>query len=338
MTGHPSVSRRLGLGLVVIALLSTAVLMAAVLAEYGLRLSDLADPRMLHGAWNEMVDHVGLPVLVMLGPMLAATALFIGRAFSPLHRAASLIETIPAERGVRIPVEGFPAEALPFAEAINRLLGRLDETARQQEAFAADVAHELRTPLAIMAMELERSAAVDGARLRDEVAAMRRLIDQLMLLAQVNAAEASPMPGTRFGLADLAGDVCAALAPQIIGQKRHIELQELQPAGEIFGHREAVAAALRNLIENAVRVTPEGGRITVTSGPGRVLRVGDEGPGLTGEQLASLVRRHERADHPSSEGAGLGLAIAARIMAAHGGTLASDQEAREIVLAFDANG
>jgi signal transduction histidine kinase len=65
-----------------------------------------------------------------------------------------------------------------------------------------------------------------------------------------------------------------------------------------------------------------------------VLRVGDDGPGLSAHDLARLVGRHERADHPSADGAGLGLAIAQRIVAAHGGRLRSDPEAREIALDF----
>ncbi|MEO0032116.1 MAG: hypothetical protein RIS94_1874 [Pseudomonadota bacterium] len=334
MNRPTSVTRRLGLGLLLIAVFATVTLCAAVISEYGFSLADLANPDAFNAAWHEMIDHVGLPILVVLGPTLGATAWVVGRAFAPLRRAARAIEETPAERGVRVPVADLPVEALPFAEAINRLLARLDETARQQEAFASDVAHELRTPLTILSMELERTGAADPARLRGEVLAMRRLVDQLLLLAQVNAAATAPLPATDFALCDLAEDVVALTAPQVIACDRRIELQVLSPSTVVHGHREAVAAALRNLVENAARVTPPGAIVRVTCGPGAELRVGDEGPGLSPEQLARLVRRHERADHPSAEGAGLGLAIADRIMAAHGGRLHSDFEAREIVMSF----
>lgn len=70
-------------------------------------------------------------------------------------------------------------------------MARLDQAARRQEAFAADVAHELRTPLALLSLELDRLDYDDAARLKEDVAAMRRLIDKLMLLAQIDAAEAA---------------------------------------------------------------------------------------------------------------------------------------------------
>ncbi|MCW1382533.1 HAMP domain-containing histidine kinase [Novosphingobium sp. KCTC 2891] len=329
-----SVKGRLALGLLLIGLFATITLCAAVFIEYRITLTDLAGPQELRAAWKEMIEHVGLPILVVLAPTLLATNWFIGRAFQPLSRAAAAIEATRAERGVRVETDDFPAEALPFVEAMNRLLARLDETAAQQEAFASDVAHELRTPLTIVAMELERPGPVDSARLRGEIMAMRRLIDQLLLLAQVNAEATAPLPATAFALDALAEDIVSLTAPQVIAGGRRIELQMLGHPGEVHGHREAVGAALRNLVENAARAAPAGTTVRITCGPGAVIRVGDDGPGLRPEQLARLVRRHERADHPSAEGAGLGLAIADRIMAAHGGCLATDFEAREIVMQF----
>ncbi|MBL7466207.1 sensor histidine kinase, partial [Escherichia coli] len=87
----------------------------------------------------------------------------------------------------RIDNSQMPTEALPFTSAVNDLLARLDEAAKRQEAFAADVAHELRTPLALLSLELDRLEHDDAERLKKDVAAMRRLIDQLMLLAQIDA-------------------------------------------------------------------------------------------------------------------------------------------------------
>ena len=100
--------------------------------------------------------------------------------------------------------------------------------------------------------------------------------------------------------------------------------------------REAIAAALRNLIENAARVTPAGGTIQVFAGPHALLGVRDEGPGLALERLRDLVQRHRRADRASKGDAGLGLASVDRIMAAHGGTLETDPADRELVLRFPA--
>src|SRR3546814_3157975 len=96
--------------------------------------------------------------------------------------------------------------ALPFTDAVNDLLGRLDDAAMRQEAFAADVAHELRTPLAVLSLEFDRLDHDDSARLKHDVAAMRRLIDQLMLLAQIDAASAAQFPLESVSLVEIARD------------------------------------------------------------------------------------------------------------------------------------
>ena len=107
------------------------------------------------------------------------------------------------------------------------------------------------------------------------------------------------------------------------------------PAGAaVVGDRLGLERALGNLIENATRVTPTGGTIQVRVGPGAILAVRDEGPGLTPDRLRDLVQRHRRADHASKTGAGLGLAIVERIMAAHGGRLTTDPATRELALRF----
>lgn len=334
MTRQSSVTRRIALGLAAIAVFATVTLCAAVMAEYGFSPADLVREATWQAAGSEMMDHVGLPILVVLVPTVLATNVLLVRAFRPLRKAAAVIEATPPGRGVRVASVDLPEEAAPFVAAVDRLLERLDATAEQQEAFASDVAHELRTPLTILSMELERPGPLDRAQLQGEVMAMRRLVDQLLVLAQVNAAATAPLPATSFRLADVAEDVTALLAPQVIAAGRTIAIDVLDAVASVEGHREAVAAALRNLVENAVRVSPSGGTVTVVCGPGAVLRVCDEGPGLAPGQLARLVRRHERAEYASLDGAGLGLAIADRIMDAHGGRLESDQPARAIAMVF----
>jgi signal transduction histidine kinase len=227
-----------------------------------------------------------------------------------------------------------PEEALPFTGAVNDLLERLDEAARRQEAFAADVAHELRTPLALLSLELDRLDQVDAPRLKGDVAAMRRLIDQLMLLAQIDAAASAQIAPEQVRLVEIAREVVSLLAPAILSAGKMIALDIEDETVIVRGRKEAIATALRNLIENAVRVTPAGGMIQVFVGPGATTGVRDEGPGLDQERLRDLVRRHRRADHASKDGAGLGLAIVDQIMAAHDGLLVSDPDRRELMLRF----
>lgn len=338
--GRGSIRARLSIGLGIICSFAVATLIFTLFWEYDITPGDLTGPDR-SAAWREVRDHVILPILVLIVPTLIATTWVIDRALRPLARSARTIATTPAQRGLRLPHEELPVEVAPFVASINDLLARLDSAAARHEAFAADVAHELRTPLAIMAMQLDSPEPLDRAHLRREIAAMHRLVEQLLLMAQIAAEAATPQRAQAFSLAAVAEDVVAALAPQVIAQGREIALDEAldegmpKPAAAIvLGHREAVTAALRNLVENAVRVTPPGGLVRVGTGAGTSLCVRDEGPGLSPEALARLTRRHARADHASREGAGLGLNIVERIMAAHGGRLESDAARRTLILRF----
>lgn len=337
MTVQRSISRRLKRGLGLIGVAGTVLLLAAVAFFYSVTFTHLDARAAMIRAIKEMLEHVALPLVVLLVPVAIMVLRVIRQAFAPLEDAAARIEAAQGhERGFRIDASQMPAEALPFVYAVNDLLARLDQAARRQEAFAADVAHELRTPLALLSLELDRLDYDDAARLKEDVAAMRRLIDQLMLLAQIDAAEAAQTAPEQVSLADVASEVVSAVAPGIIAQGKLIAFDTRGQAAVVNGRREAIAAALRNLIENAARVTPAGGTIQVFAGPHALLGVRDEGPGLALERLRGLVQRHRRADHASKDGAGLGLAIVDRIMAAHGGTLETDPADRELVLRFPA--
>ena len=155
-----------------------------------------------------------------------------------------------------------------------------------------------------------------------------------MLLAQIDAESIAHTPLEDISLAAVSGEVVAALAPGVIAEGKSIALED-QGAPTVLGRGEAIAAALRNLVENAVRVTPAGGIISVCVGPGPTIGVRDGGSGLDPEELRRLIRRHCRADHASKTGAGLGLAIVDRIMAAHDGTLEAFAERQELRLRFE---
>ena len=334
-----SIARRLSIGLSIVGVIGAFLLLVFIIREHQQSFQALGDPEAARHAFRELTEHVLVPILVLIIPMGLASLIVIRRALQPLTDAAALLRMAEAhERGVIVDHSDFPAEALPFADALNTLLGRLDAAARDHEAFAADVAHELRTPLAVLALELDALDHPDAGRLKGDVLAMRRLIDQLMLLARIDAQSFAHSMPDRVSLEDVGADVVGLLAPGAIEAGKTIALVRVGEVVTVRGRREAIAGALRNLVENALRVTPPGGGVTVFAGPGPRLRVQDGGAGLSDVRLAELVQRHRRADHASKDGAGLGLAIVARIMAAYGGALKTLPAHRELVLDFSAGG
>ncbi len=334
MNDPNSIVGRLKVSLTLVALIGAILLLLFIGIEYRISLSDLSDGSTLPVVLHELTEHVLIPMLLLATPMMLTALWAIRRAVKPLEEAARKIDAAQEQsRGVRVDANSFPMEARPFALSINALLDRLDVAAAMHEAFAADIAHELRTPLTLLSLELDQLDDGRAKQLRLDVGAMRRLIDQLMLLAQIDAERAAQMSPTPVDLAELAGDVVAQMAPAALADGRQIELSG-EGSGVIPGRREAIAAALRNLVENALRVTPAGGTVVVLADRPGELAVRDGGEGLSPERLEILVQRLRRADHASSNGAGLGLAIVARIMAAHGGVLVTNPDRRELRLIF----
>ncbi len=286
------------------------------------------------GVAHEIVDHVVVPLLVLSYPTYLFTRWLIASALRSFSDAALRIELVDGrERGFRVDGSGLPLEAMPFVNAVNALLARLDEAATRQEMFAADVAHELRTPLTMARLEIDKLKSPALQKVRGDLDGMARLIDQLMLMAQLDAAIAAAGSTGPVDLASVARGVVSLIAPSTAAEERMIALEICAPTA-LIGHREVIAAGLRNLVENAVRVTPAGGCVTIVAGPGPLLCVRDEGPGLHAGQLQAFSQRYRRFDHSSADGAGLGLAIVARAMEMHGGSLRTDPGKRELRLEF----
>jgi signal transduction histidine kinase len=290
------------------------------------------------GVLHEIIDHVIFPLVVLTYPAYLTARLISRAALEPLRAASLRIESAASqERGFRVDARGLPVEGMQFVEAVNGLLQRLDDSAVRQEAFAADVAHELRTPLSIARLEIDRLDDPALLPIGREMDAMARLIDQLLLMAKLDAHAASPLAAAVCFLDEVATNVASRMAAVAVGMDRMVEL-EIADQCQVVGHPDIVGSALRNLIENALRVTPVHGVVRVLVGPGPHLRVRDDGPGLTSQQLASLSQRFRRLpdsrDNEIGEGAGLGLAIVNRIMAMYDGSIATDPSRRELKLTF----
>jgi len=278
---------------------------------------------------RELRDEMLPVILPALLAALAIGALTLRWGLRPLQKLAdeaALITASESER--RLPVEGLPLELAPPVRAINAALDRLDRGFRAQRDFTADAAHQLRTPLAILAAHLDTlgDQAV-AAPLRQDVARMSRLVDQMLLVAELEALTLKPEE--RTDISALAVEVVEAVAPLALARRRSLALSGAERPVIVHGNHDALHHALRNLVENAVGHTPEGTTVEIQIGdlPAR-LSVRDRGPGVSVADRDRLIRRFWRGDREGERGgirgAGLGLAIVKRIADTHGARLAID--------------
>jgi two-component system OmpR family sensor kinase len=268
--------------------------------------------------------------------LILAARRVVRRALAPLHDSVGQIEqAIAAPRGFRLDLAGLPVEVAGYGTAINGLIDHLERVAIRREAFAAEVAHELKNPMAILLLELDSIAGAETGRLKADVRRMSRLIDQLLVLARLEAHAAAPVRSTVINLAELASELAQSMVPGALDEGRHIALT-LEDHDPVHGRRELVWAAMRNMVENALRVTPPRGVVTLTVGPGARFGVADGGPGLSKPELARMTKPFAQARHPSATGAGLGLAIIDQVARLHGGSLDCDPDRKEIILNLSA--
>jgi len=255
---------------------------------------------------------VAVPVLVAA---VAVTCwLLVGSALRPvdaLRRGADEVTDLGGGGGgggdSALPVPAGDDEVAALATTLNRMLARLDAAGRRQRGFVADAAHELRSPLASLRTQLEVAAAVgeppDGADLLAEVLRLARLVDDLLVLARLDA----PPPGRPASEVDLAALAIAAGAPGVTGQ------------GHAVGDPDAIRRVVVNLLDNAGRHAT--GHVTVEVADG-CLTVDDDGPGVPAAQRERVFERFARLDDArarDSGGSGLGLAIARETARASGG-------------------
>ena len=263
---------------------------------------------------------------------LAGLAWFsISNGLAPLARLRSALNR--RERADLAPLDpgATPRELASVVVAFNSLLERLAASARSQDAFLADVAHQLRNPLAGAKLQLEWLAARHQAD-PDSLHALalmkqanERMIRQTSQLLALARAEPSRSIRARFKPLDLAALVAESVqlfVTQAAG--RGIDLGfELDPA-PLRGERFMLRDLVDNLVDNALRYTPPGGSVTVRTrmgADGAVLEVEDSGPGIPAAKRARVFQRHVRLDQQSS-GSGLGLAIVRDIAKVHGGSAA----------------
>jgi heavy metal sensor kinase len=284
-----------------------------------------------------------LAVRTLFGVIIAALMgfAFSGFALAPLRRFTAHATAIDITNlQARLPVRGAGDELDQLAEAFNQSLTRLERSVNEMRQFSAAVAHELRTPLAILRGEAEMaltaplSAAAARERLAsqiDEYDRLSRLINQILMLARAEAGELT-VDAASINLSTLASHVAEQV--DALAEAKGITLAtNIAPNVLVNGDAGWIERLLLILIDNAIKFTPQGGRVTITvanveNRPSRpefnILAVADTGVGIAPEALPRVFEpfyRGDAAQSRRSEGAGIGLALAKWIAEAHHGEL-----------------
>lgn len=285
-------------------------------------------------------------LLIALALMLAAAMLsgawLANRALRPVARIARTARSIgEGDLSRRINL-GTRDELGELSAVFDSMLDRLEAAFERQKRFIADAGHELRTPLSIISLESERALSSERkaedyrqslSAVRTECGYMTKLVDDLLALAKADSGEADK-PARLVDLGDVAVEAMERHSP--LASARGIALSAGNlPELRVPGDRAALATALGNLINNALKYAPPGGRVEVKleaiSGEA-VLRVVDDGPGIAADKLGRIFDRFYRVDESRSEsdgvpaGSGLGLAIVKAIAQSHGGRVSVASE------------
>lgn len=279
-------------------------------------------------------------VLVYSIPAALAVSLIAGwflarRSLKPVDDITRSARRITAQNlAQRLPAPTTDDEIARLTETLNEMIARLETSFARIRQFTSDASHELKTPLAILMGELEvtlrRDQSAEAYRetllsCLEEVERLTAVVDGLLELSRADTGQID-MDIRHIGFSTLVDEICDDIL--ILADMKHITVvTSVQPDVHVEGDKVRLHQALLNVLENAVKYTPEGGRVEVTMSTGphqAVVIVSDNGPGIEPEHLPFIFDRFYRVDKARSQrvrGTGLGLAIAKWVVDAHDGSI-----------------
>jgi signal transduction histidine kinase len=299
---------------------------------YGLQTVDgviqIAQPVQVREALaRAAAERVVIPLILLLPIMVGAVAWIVRRGLLPLRFVAAEVQRRDARTLAPLGTDNLPREVEPLVSELNRLLERLQRAFSAQGAFISDAAHELRSPLTALRLQLqlldrapdEPKRLEARARLGAAVERAIHLVEQLLALARSEPQEA-PMDFERVDLVAAAADGVKDTHDLALARKIDLGL-DATPGLFILGNREALRTLVRNLVDNAVRYTPLGGTVQVRCRPTAqhvLFEVSDTGPGIPAADRERVFDRFYRRAAAQEGGTGLGLAIVKAIAERHG--------------------
>ena len=286
---------------------------------------------------EERAARLALRTLAPFGLLMPALGLLVwwtvGRSLEPFNQVAVAIRARSPEALEPLPAAGLPDEVRPLIDALDDLLVRLARALEHERSFIADAAHELRSPLTALSLQMQSLAAAGTEEERDTaqrqlaagVARASRLVEQLLTLARQERGGARKL--TAVALDDLARSVVTEIMP--FADRKRIDLGvTVAEEAVVQGDVDALRVLLRNLVDNAIRYTPDDGRVDVAiqrgggaGQPRATIEVSDSGPGIPAAEHARVFDRFYRVPGTVEAGSGIGLAIVKAIADRHGARL-----------------
>jgi len=283
-----------------------------------------------------------MPIAIMLPVLMLVVGWVVSRSLAPVERVRRQLAARAADDLAPVQETGLPVEIRPMVGELNSLLGRVQRSYQAQQHFVADAAHELRSPLTALKLQvqaLQRAGDEEGrtlaqTRLAAGIERAGHLVEQLLLLARQEAAGDELQPVALDAL------LRQVMGEQAAAQAKQIDLGLLgADAGNIRGNADALALLLRNVLGNSIKYTPAGGKVDVGllyEGSTLRLRVEDSGPGIAPAERERVFDRFYRS--PETQGAGgsgLGLAIVRAVAERHGARIHLGRSAALGGLQFD---
>ena len=295
-------------------------------------------------------------IILLLVPLQAGILLLAGgliwfavaSSLSGLDDIATRLRGYEPQRLVPLrDVERAPSEVQPLMVAVNGLIGKVSESQAAQQRFVANAAHQLRTPLAALQVQTERalreknperhSAALE--KIRDAVARMRHVTQQLLTLTRSDASSAGTLALLDVDLPELARNELERWADAAVERNIDLGFEGPERGVMVRGEPQLLRELIGNLVDNAIRYGNAGGEVTlgVRQVPLQIY-VEDDGPGIPAGERERVVDAFYRQPGTTGEGCGLGLAIASEIAARHGARLRIDDRkptGTRVEVAFD---
>jgi two-component system sensor histidine kinase TctE len=278
---------------------------------------------------REILSAVLVPQALLI---LVAVALIwrgVGQGLQPLAEIEQRIRAQSSHRLQPIADAGTPLEVWPLTHALNDLLSRLDALLSAQRKFIADAAHQLRTPLTALQLNVERALTETSEEGRlDALQELRRGTQRAAHLSNQLLSLARAEPGAvhqrfeRLNLPTLAREIGAEWVPRALSRQQELSFETESENVGVYGDATLLGEALINLLDNALKYAGDGARVQLSVQqypPG--FTVADDGPGIVPALRSRVFERFNRGDRVVGEGTGLGLSIVGEIASAHGGSV-----------------